>query len=121
MPVQYSRLAGTAWTLWPAILYDPPVPTLELTDDELRDAAQAARVAAAQAQMDAAAPGFPVGRMLASPVTKLRSIRAVKLCAIDEAVLAAQKAGEDWRTVRGIRSRRQFLRVLARARWRAAH
>jgi hypothetical protein len=59
MPVQYSRLAGTAWTLWPAILYDPPVPTLELTDDELRDAAQAARIAAAQAQKDAAAQPNP--------------------------------------------------------------
>jgi hypothetical protein len=59
--------------------------------------------------------------MLAAPVTKLQSILAVKLCAIDRAVLAAEKDGKDWRTVRGIRSRRRFLRVLARARWRAAH
>jgi hypothetical protein len=45
----------------------------------------------------------------------------MKLCAIDQAVLAAEKAGKEWKTVRGIRSRRQFLRVLKRARWRAAH
>jgi hypothetical protein len=45
----------------------------------------------------------------------------MKLCGIDRAVLAAEKAGREWKTVRGIRSRRQFLRVLKRARWRAAH
>jgi hypothetical protein len=45
----------------------------------------------------------------------------MKLCTIDEAVLAAEKAGEEWKTVRGIRSRRRFLRVLKRARWRTAH
>jgi hypothetical protein len=36
---------------------------------------------------------------------------------IDQAVLAAQKAGNDWQTVRGIHSHRQFMRVLGRARW----
>jgi hypothetical protein len=45
----------------------------------------------------------------------------MKLCTIDQAVLAAEKDGKEWRTVRGIRGRRQFLRVLTRARWRAAH
>jgi hypothetical protein len=45
----------------------------------------------------------------------------MKLCEIDQAVLAAEKAGKEWKTVRGIRSRRQFLRVLKRARWRTAH
>jgi hypothetical protein len=45
----------------------------------------------------------------------------MKLCAIDRAVLAAEKDGKEWHTVRGIRSRRRFLRVLKRARWRAAH
>jgi hypothetical protein len=43
------------------------------------------------------------------------------LCIIDQAVLAAQKAGNDWQTVRGIHSHRQFMRVLRRARSRAAH
>jgi class 3 adenylate cyclase len=38
-----------------ARLYDPRVATLELTGYELRDAAQAARLAAAQAGKDAAA------------------------------------------------------------------
>ena len=32
--------------------YDPPMPTLELTDDELRDAAQPARLAARRAFRD---------------------------------------------------------------------
>jgi hypothetical protein len=41
------------------------------------------------------------------------------LCTIDHAVLAAEKAGKEWKTVRGIRSRRQFMRVLRRARCRA--
>jgi len=45
----------------------------------------------------------------------------MKLCGIDRAVLAAEKNGKEWQTVRGIRGRRQFLRVLKRARWRAAH
>jgi hypothetical protein len=30
----------------------------------------------------------------------------MKLCEIDRAVLAAEKAGKEWKTVRGIRSRR---------------
>ena len=37
----------------------PAMPTLELSSDELRDAAQAARVAAWRAQQDAAAQGNP--------------------------------------------------------------
>ena len=45
----------------------------------------------------------------------------MKLCTIDQAVLAAEKAGKEWKTVRGIHSHRQFMRVLKRARWRAAH
>jgi hypothetical protein len=45
----------------------------------------------------------------------------MNLCEIDRAVLAAEKAGKEWHTVRGIRSRRRFLRGLKRARWRAAH
>jgi hypothetical protein len=45
----------------------------------------------------------------------------MKLCEIDRAVLAAEKAGNDWHKVRGIHSHRQFMRVLKRARWRAAH
>jgi len=36
----------------------------------------------------------------------------MKLCRIDRAVLAGQKDGKEWQTMRGIRSRRQFLRVL---------
>ena len=42
----------------------------------------------------------------------------MKLCAIDKAVLAAYEAGQDWKTVRGIRSARRFARVLARAKRR---
>jgi hypothetical protein len=42
-------------------------------------------------------------------------------CTIDQAVLAAEKAGDDWQTVRDTHSHRQFLRVLRRARRRAAH
>jgi len=44
----------------------------------------------------------------------------MKLCAIDQAVLAAHEAGRDWKTVRGIRSARRFGRVLARAKRRQA-
>jgi hypothetical protein len=42
----------------------------------------------------------------------------MKLCAIDQAVLAAHQAGRDWKSVRGIRSARRFARVLARAKRR---
>jgi hypothetical protein len=42
-------------------------------------------------------------------------------CTIDQAVLAARKAGDDWQTVHDTHSHRQFLRVLRRARRRAAH
>lgn len=42
----------------------------------------------------------------------------MRLCAIDEAVLVADKAGNSWKDVPGIRSRARFRRVLARARWR---
>jgi hypothetical protein len=59
MLIQYSRLADTAWTPRPDLIYDCGVVTLELTDDELRDSAQAARVAAAQAQKDATAQPNP--------------------------------------------------------------
>jgi hypothetical protein len=34
----------------------------------------------------------------------------MNLCEIDRAVLAAEKAGKEWHTVRGIRSRRRFLK-----------
>jgi hypothetical protein len=53
------RHADTGWTPLPTVLYDPSVATLELTDDELRDAAQAARLAVAQAQKDATAQPNP--------------------------------------------------------------
>ncbi len=45
----------------------------------------------------------------------------MKLCKIDEAVLAARAEGREWRTVPGIRSRRRFIRVVRRAQWRQAH
>jgi hypothetical protein len=44
----------------------------------------------------------------------------MKLCAIDQAVLAAHAAGKEWKTVRGIRSARRFGRVLSRAKRRKA-
>jgi hypothetical protein len=44
----------------------------------------------------------------------------MKLCKIDEAMLAAHEAGREWKTVRGIRSARRFGRVLARAKRRKA-
>jgi hypothetical protein len=49
--------------------------------------------------------------------------KLLTLCAVDQAVLAAASAGRNWRSVRGIRSHRRFVRVLKRARdrWRAAH
>jgi hypothetical protein len=43
------------------------------------------------------------------------------LCTIDQVVLAAQKAGNDWQKERGIHNHRQFMRALRRARSRAAH
>ena len=46
--------------------------------------------------------------------------KQMKLCEIDKAVLAAHEAGKDWKSVRGIRSARRFVRVLARAKRREA-
>jgi hypothetical protein len=44
----------------------------------------------------------------------------MKLCEIDNAVLAAHEGGRDCKTVPGIRSARRFGRVLARAKRRKA-
>lgn len=37
---------------------------------------------------------------------------------VDKDVLAADNAGRDWKTIRGVRSRRRFLAVLRRAKER---
>jgi hypothetical protein len=58
-PVQLAALERTGWTALHQSLYDSRVPNLTLTDDELRDAGQAARLAARLAQKDAAAQSNP--------------------------------------------------------------
>jgi hypothetical protein len=53
------------------------VPDLTLTDDELRDAAQAARLAAAQAQSDAAVQPNPrISRTFAESVERFTRLAA---------------------------------------------
>jgi hypothetical protein len=52
--IQYSGSPDTAWTPRPPAIYASPVSDPTISDDELRDAAQAARLAAAQTEGDAA-------------------------------------------------------------------
>jgi hypothetical protein len=57
--IQYNIVGSAGWTVRVDVLYDRRVPTVDLTPDELRDAAMAARAAAYRAQQDAAAQPNP--------------------------------------------------------------
>lgn len=48
-----TALFGTVWTMHQGALTPRPVPDITLTNDELRDASMASRIAARQAEKDA--------------------------------------------------------------------